>query len=83
MREVGAFEAKDSFGQLLDLVERGEEVAITRHGRVVARLVPPKEGTDCAAARAAVHRLRARAKSAGLGPFDWTEWKDFRDTGRP
>src|SRR5260370_35004784 len=43
MREVGAFEAKNKLGQLLDLVERGEEVIITRHGKEVARLVPPKE----------------------------------------
>ena len=30
MREIGAFEAKNKFGQLLDWVERGEEVTITR-----------------------------------------------------
>ena len=42
MREVGAFEAKNKLGQLLDLVERGEEIVITRHGKQVARLVPPK-----------------------------------------
>ena len=33
MREVGAFEAKNKLGQLLDLVEQGEEVIITRHGK--------------------------------------------------
>jgi antitoxin (DNA-binding transcriptional repressor) of toxin-antitoxin stability system len=37
MREVGAFEAKNKLGQLLGLVERGEEVVITRYGRQVAR----------------------------------------------
>jgi prevent-host-death family protein len=42
VREVGAFEAKNKLGQLLDLVERGEEIVITRHGKQVARLVPPK-----------------------------------------
>ena len=42
MREVGAFEAKNKLGQLLDMVEQGEEVIITRHGRVVARLVPAR-----------------------------------------
>jgi prevent-host-death family protein len=40
MREVGASEAKNRFGQLLDWVEQGEEVTITRHGKEVARLVP-------------------------------------------
>ena len=49
MREVGAFEAKNKFGQLLDWVEQGEEVAITRHGKEVARLVyfPRKNGHEC------------------------------------
>ena len=42
MREIGAFEAKNKFGQLLDLAERGEEVLITRHGKEVARLVPAR-----------------------------------------
>ncbi len=40
MAEVGAFEAKTHLAQLLDQVERGETVTITRHGRPVARLVP-------------------------------------------
>jgi prevent-host-death family protein len=40
MREIGAFEAKNKFGQLLDWVERGEEIAIPRRGKEVARLFP-------------------------------------------
>ena len=40
MREVGAFEAKNKLGALLDWVANGEEVLITRHGKAVARLVP-------------------------------------------
>ena len=36
MREIGAFEAKNKFDQLLDWVERGEEITITRHGKEVA-----------------------------------------------
>ncbi len=40
MREVQASEAKTHLPQLLDDVERGETVVITRHGRPIARLVP-------------------------------------------
>jgi prevent-host-death family protein len=40
MTIVGAFEAKTKLSELLDRVEKGEEITITRHGRVVARLVP-------------------------------------------
>ncbi len=53
MREFGAFEAKNRLGHLLDLVEAGEEVAITRHGREVARLVPARPAFDREQARAA------------------------------
>jgi prevent-host-death family protein len=34
-------EARSQFSKLLDLVERGEEVVIFRHGEPVARLVGP------------------------------------------
>jgi len=40
MREIQASEAKAHLAQLLDEVERGETVIITRHGRAIARLVP-------------------------------------------
>lgn len=40
MRTVQVVEAKAKFSSLLAAVEAGEEVAITRHGRIVARLVP-------------------------------------------
>jgi prevent-host-death family protein len=39
-REIPASEAKAHFSELLDAVERGETIAITRHGRRIARLVP-------------------------------------------
>ncbi len=40
MREIQASEAKARLSQLLDEVERGETVVITRHGRAVARIIP-------------------------------------------
>ena len=40
MESVGAFEAKTHLGELLDRVERGESMTITRHGKPVAQLVP-------------------------------------------
>jgi prevent-host-death family protein len=83
MREVGAFEAKNRLGQLLDLVERGEEIVITRHGKAVAHLVPPRPAFNREQARAAVRRIRERAEQLRLGPFAWAEWKSYRDNGRP
>jgi prevent-host-death family protein len=83
MREVGAFEAKNKLSELLDLAEKGEEVVITRHGKEVARLVPPKGRHSVAEARAAIARIRERAERARLGPFDWEEWKAYVNEGRP
>ena len=40
METIGAFEAKTHLSQLLDRVERGETIAITRHGEPAALLVP-------------------------------------------
>ena len=40
MRKVQATEAKSRLAELLRVVERGETVAITRHGTPVAHLVP-------------------------------------------
>ena len=37
---VGAYELKTHVAELLDRVEKGEVILITRHGRLVARLVP-------------------------------------------
>lgn len=43
MREVQIADAKAHLTQLIDAVERGETVVITRHGRAVARIVPETE----------------------------------------
>jgi prevent-host-death family protein len=40
MREIQASEAKTHLPRLLDAVERGETIVITRHGKAIARLVP-------------------------------------------
>jgi prevent-host-death family protein len=58
MKEIGAVEAKSKLGTLLDLVEAGEEVVITRRGKAVARLVPAVPAADRDQARAAAARIR-------------------------
>jgi prevent-host-death family protein len=73
--DVGAFEAKTHLSDLLDRVEQGEEIVITRRGRPVARLV----ATGNQQAEAAVSRLRALRQTATLGGLDWRE---LRDAGR-
>jgi len=83
MMEIGAFEAKNTLGSLLDRVEKGEEVVITRHGKPVARLVPNSGQINREQARAAAERIRSRGKQLKLGRFDWASLKADRDAGRP
>jgi len=80
MREVGAFEAKSRLGQLLDRVEAGEEVVITRRGKAVARLVPPASAFDRERSRRAVQRIREIRKGVTLGGL---RIKDLISEGRP
>lgn len=68
MREIGAFEAKNRLGTLLDWVEQGEEVVITRRGQPVARLIAHSPAGDRSAARAAAQRMLDRARGVTLGP---------------
>lgn len=87
MITVGAFEAKTKLSELLDRVERGEEVLITRHGKPVARLVA---GTDEASPRPDVaERLKstrlALAQSLaerGQPPFCAEEVRSWIEDGR-
>ena len=46
MRQVTVAEAKAQLSSLLDAVERGEPVLITRRGRAVAELVPRRAVRD-------------------------------------
>lgn len=69
-------EARAALAALLDAVERGEEVLITRHGRPAARLVPPREviprtaDVMWAAERLALELATARTDPGPLPPAD-------------
>ncbi len=58
MRKVQASEAKTHLLRLLDEVEKGETVVITRHGKPVARIVP-EEAVDADKVRAAIEGIKA------------------------
>jgi prevent-host-death family protein len=79
MRTIQSAEAKTHFSQLLDEVERGETIVITRHGRPIARLVaePASRGADVLAA---IEEIRAARK--GKGPMTVEEIIAARDEGR-
>jgi prevent-host-death family protein len=79
--EIGAFEAKNKLGMLLDRVEHGEEIIITRHGKPVARLVPNEARIDRLQAQSALERIRKRARDSNE-TFDWAAVRADRDAGR-
>lgn len=71
-RTVGAFEAKNRLSELLQLVESGEEVTITRHGRPVARLVPAGQ-RDPEKVKEAIEWLRKTREERSLGGLKITD----------
>jgi len=46
MIEISVKEARGNLSALLNKVEHGEEITITRHGKKIARLVPPAKGKN-------------------------------------
>lgn len=66
MHIVGVFEAKNRLTALLDEIQEGGEVLITRHGKPIARLVPAEPGFNRAKARRAADGLRAASKGRTL-----------------
>ena len=79
MREVQASEAKTHLLSLLDEVERGETLVITRHGKPIARIVPEPQGRQAEIDRAIeeIRALRGRT-----GKMTREEILSARDAGR-
>lgn len=71
MITVGSFEAKTKLAELLDKVEGGEVVTITRRGKAVARLVSAKSEEGGEHMRRVVEEIKrnrvGRGKPAGPG----------------
>ena len=79
MRQIAASEAKTHLAQLLDEVERGETLVITRHGRPIARLIPEhdKQRQEVADAVSLIKSFQRQARSATV-----EEILSARDEGR-
>ena len=42
-KQIGTFEAKTHFSQIIEKVEQGEDYVITRRGKPVAKIIPFKQ----------------------------------------
>ena len=83
MKEVGILEAKTHLSALLNEVSAGGEVTITRHGKPIARLVPPRAPPrDRQKAVADIRALRDEIERKH-GTFEDFDWKAAVDWGRP
>ncbi len=78
MQTVGAFQAKTYFSSLLEQVEKGEQIIITKHGRPVARLIPAT-GMSQEAIKSTIQQFKKMAQAHTLEGLDW---KQLRDEGR-
>jgi prevent-host-death family protein len=87
MQTVPVHQAKDRFSSLLQAVEEGEEIVITRHGKKIARIVKETEAAPSEAEKERIRReaiaelkaFQAKVKPAVQG---YSDWKSLRDAGR-
>ena len=79
MQTIQASEAKTHFLRILDDVERGESIVITRHGKEVA-LISPKSLVDRERVQRAIEGMQALRQR--IGKVSLEEILSMRDEGR-
>ena len=68
MHSVGIYEAKTRFSALVELVEQGEEVRITRHGKEVVRMLPMRRKPVITDEQIARELAQIEALQASIAP---------------
>lgn len=76
---IGSYDAKTRLSELLERVQGGEEITITRHGDPVARLVPIQRQSSESSRRAAILAMR---EIAGRQSLRGLKVKDLKNEGR-
>jgi prevent-host-death family protein len=79
MQTIQASEAKTHFLRILDDVERGESIVVTRHGKEVA-LISPKSLVDRERVQRAIEGMQALRQR--IGKVSLEEILSMRDEGR-
>ena len=79
MQTIQASEAKTHFLRILDRVEQGETVIVTRHGRPIAR-ISPQVDDDRDKVNRAIEEMRELRKR--MGRLSVEEILSARDEGR-
>ncbi len=76
MKQIQASEAKAKLSELLDDVERGETVVITRHGKPIAKLVPDEDARKERIKRAIEGILELRKRTKPVSLEEIIAWKN-------
>lgn len=82
MITVGSFEAKTKLAELLDKVEAGETITITRRGIAVAQLVPLKAADEKARQRALIDEIKRKRGGWDKGAKPGSTIPDLIKAGR-
>jgi len=70
--EVGVFEARNRFSELIEAAERGEEVVVLKRGRPAVRLVPAEAPS-----------VRVERRRQALETLAVLRQRTLREVGRP
>jgi prevent-host-death family protein len=76
MKQIQASMAKAQFAELLDDVERGETVVITRHGKPIARIVREEDERRADALRAMAEIKELRKRNGRATVEEILAWRD-------
>ena len=79
---VGSFEAKTKLAELLDKVEAGESVTITRRGKAVARLVAIRTDEEQARLKALIEEIKRTRVGRDRGARPGTTIAELIKAGR-
>ena len=78
MRTVGLFEAKQKLSELVERASEGEQIGITRRGKLAAVIVPARPELSMEEAFAQIDRIRSKLKPLPQG----MTIKDLIEEGR-
>jgi prevent-host-death family protein len=78
MRRVGLFEAKQKLSELVERASEGEQIGITKRGKLAAMIVPVGSDKSLAEVFADIEEIRKRAKPLPKG----ITVKDLIEEGR-
>lgn len=78
MKTVGLFEAKQKLSELVERASEGEQIGITRRGKLAAILAPARNDVSLKEAFARIEQIRKRVKPLPKG----MTIKDLVEEGR-